>query len=156
MRGSCATSTCCRKSAGSPTSTACCTATPSGTSPEDTSTGADLRGEPPTVTASTSSSNALKFSPDGGSVSVSVSDGTRYAEIRVRDDGPGLPPEQLEKVFTPFHRAPGADAVPGVGLGLTIVRQIAERHGGLVRVESVLGAGATFVVRLPLRSNGRA
>lgn len=100
-------------------------------------------------------SNALKFSLDGGtvSVSVSVSFDTRYTEVRVRDDGPGLPPEQLEKIFTPFHRAPSAEAVPGVGLGLTIVRQIAERHGGLVHVESVLGAGATFVVRLPLRDD---
>lgn len=96
-------------------------------------------------------SNAVKFSPDGGSVRVSVTDDGREAEIRVHDDGPGLPAEQLEKVFAPFHRAPGAAAVPGVGLGLTIVRQITERHGGRVHVESSLGAGATFVVRLPLR-----
>lgn len=95
-------------------------------------------------------SNAVKFSPDGGVVHVSVTDDGRAAEIRVRDDGPGLPPEQLDMIFTPFHRAPGAAEVPGVGLGLTIVKQIAERHGGRVHVESVLGAGATFVVRLPL------
>lgn len=95
-------------------------------------------------------SNAVKFSPDGGYVRVSVTDDGRTAKIRVRDDGPGLPTEQLEQIFAPFHRAPGADTVPGVGLGLTIVKQITERHGGRVHVESVLGAGATFVVRLPL------
>ena len=104
-------------------------------------------------------SNAVKFSPDGGDVRVSVADDGRTAELRVRDDGPGLPPEQLEQIFAPFHRAPGAAAVPGVGLGLTIVKQITERHGGRVDVESVVGAGATFVVRLPLtdgvRTNAR-
>ncbi len=97
-------------------------------------------------------SNAVKFSPDGGYVRVTVTDDGRTAEIRVRDDGPGLPEEQLEKVFAPFHRAPAAADVPGIGLGLTIVRQITERHGGRVHVESVLGAGATFVVRLPITS----
>jgi len=95
-------------------------------------------------------SNALKFSPDDGIVHVSVTADPRNAEIRVRDDGPGLPAEQLDEIFSPFHRAPGAAGVPGVGLGLTIVKQITERHGGRVHVESVLGAGATFVVRLPL------
>lgn len=97
-------------------------------------------------------SNAVKFSPDDGTVRVSVTDDGRSAELRVRDDGPGLPAEQLEEIFAPFHRAPGATDVPGVGLGLTIVRQIAERHGGRVHVDSVLGEGATFVVRIPLTS----
>lgn len=101
-------------------------------------------------------SNAVKFSPDGGYVHVSVTDDGRAAEIRVRDDGPGLPAEQLEQIFAPFHRAPGAADVPGVGLGLTIVRQITERHGGRVHVESTPGAGATFVVRLPLSSGAES
>jgi signal transduction histidine kinase len=100
-------------------------------------------------------SNALKFSPDDGIVHVSVSRDAQHAEIRVRDDGPGLPAEQLDAIFSPFHRAPGAAAVPGVGLGLTIVKQITERHGGRVHAESVVGAGATFVVRLPLGSRTR-
>lgn len=95
-------------------------------------------------------SNAVKFSPDEGCVRVTVTDDGRDAEIRVRDDGPGLPVDELEKIFSPFHRAPGAAQVPGVGLGLTIVKQIAERHGGRVHVESVPGGGATFLVHLPL------
>ncbi len=101
-------------------------------------------------------SNAVKFSPDDGYVHVSVSQDGRDAEIRVRDEGPGLPPEQLEAIFLPFHRAPGAGLVPGIGLGLTIVKQISERHGGRVHVESVLAAGATFVVRLPLVVESKA
>lgn len=101
-------------------------------------------------------SNALKFSRDDGIVRVSVTTDGRDAEIRVRDDGPGLPPEQLEEIFSAFHRAPGASGVPGIGLGLTIVKQITERHGGRVHVDSVLGAGSTFVVRLPLRSEAPA
>jgi len=95
-------------------------------------------------------SNAVKFSPDGRTVCVSLAADGRTAELRVSDEGPGLPPEQLEAVFMPFHRAPDAAAVPGIGLGLAIVKQITERHGGQVHVESVPGAGATFVVRLPL------
>ncbi len=126
----------------------------------------DLTGDSPTVLQGDEAkierlldnlvSNAVKFSPAGGRVRVSVTDDTRYAEIRVRDGGPGLPPDQLEKIFAPFHRAAGAAGVPGVGLGLTIVKQITERHGGRVHVESVLGSGATFVVHLPLTSRGRA
>lgn len=95
-------------------------------------------------------SNAVKFSPDGGTVACCITSEGRTAELRVRDNGPGLPPEQLEQVFAPFHRAPGAGEIPGVGLGLTIVRQITERHGGQVHVESAPGAGATFVVQFPL------
>lgn len=95
-------------------------------------------------------SNAVKFSPEGGYVRVSVTDDGRHAQIRVCDEGPGVPPDQLEAIFEPFHRAPAAASVPGVGLGLGIVRQIAERHGGRVHVESVPGAGATFVVQVPL------
>lgn len=100
-------------------------------------------------------SNAVKFSPDGGYVHVNVTDDGRDVEIRVSDEGPGLPAEQLEAVFSPFHRAPSAVTIPGVGLGLTIVKQITERHGGRVHVESILGAGAVFIVRLPLTGVGR-
>lgn len=100
-------------------------------------------------------SNAVKFSPDGGYVHVSVNDDGRDAEIRVADEGPGLPAEHLEAIFSPFHRAPSAAKTPGVGLGLTIVKQITERHGGRVHVESALGAGAVFIVRLPITSIAR-
>lgn len=94
-------------------------------------------------------SNAVKFSPDEGEVRVGLAADDVGAELRVSDDGPGIPADQLDEIFTPFHRAPGAGAVPGVGLGLTIVKELVQRHGGQVRVVSVVGEGATFVVHLP-------
>lgn len=93
-------------------------------------------------------SNAVKFSPEHSCVRVSVIDDD-FVELRVSDSGPGIAEGQLEQIFTPFHRTPGAAHIPGTGLGLMIVRQIALTHGGRVHAESVLGDGATFVVRLP-------
>ncbi|GAA1124714.1 HAMP domain-containing sensor histidine kinase [Nocardioides aquiterrae] len=99
-------------------------------------------------------SNAVKFSPDGGEVRVVLSEDANGVEIRVRDEGPGIAADEMEDIFVPFHRAPGAATVPGVGLGLTIVKRITEHHGGRVHVESAPGAGATFVVRLPSTDEG--
>lgn len=70
--------------------------------------------------------------------------------ICVEDRGPGVPPDQRERIFEPFYRLPGAsEREGGVGLGLSLVRTIAERHGGLVRCEARDGGGARFVVQLP-------
>jgi signal transduction histidine kinase len=72
------------------------------------------------------------------------------AVIRVSDNGPGVPPDQRERIFEPFYRLPGAsEREGGVGLGLALVRSIAQRHGGSVRCEERLGGGASFVVELP-------
>lgn len=69
----------------------------------------------------------------------------------VEDRGPGVPPELRERVFEPFYRLPGAsERVGGVGLGLSLVKSIAERHGGQVRCEARAGGGARFAVELPL------
>jgi signal transduction histidine kinase len=73
------------------------------------------------------------------------------ALITVEDRGPGVPPELRERIFEPFYRLPGAsEREGGVGLGLSLVRSIAERHGGSVRCESREGGGARFVVELPM------
>ncbi len=73
------------------------------------------------------------------------------AEIRVSDRGPGVPPAQRERIFEPFYRLPGASEREGsVGLGLALVKSIAQRHGGRVHCEARPGGGASFVVRLPL------
>ncbi|WP_309648999.1 sensor histidine kinase [Nocardioides sp.] len=72
--------------------------------------------------------------------------------VSLSDQGPGIPPEQHAAVVAPLHRAPGTAAVPGVGLGLEIVRQIVERHGGTVSISSALGEGASLVLRLPVGS----
>ena len=74
------------------------------------------------------------------------------AVIAVHDFGPGVPPNQRERIFEPFYRLPGAsEREGGVGLGLALVKSISERHGGRVRCEARLGGGATFVVELPMR-----
>ena len=73
------------------------------------------------------------------------------ALITVEDRGPGVPPELRDRIFEPFYRLPGAsEREGGVGLGLSLVRSIAERHGGSVRCESREGGGARFVVELPM------
>lgn len=75
----------------------------------------------------------------------------KVAVIRVTDHGPGVPAELRERIFEPFYRAPGAsERDGGVGLGLALVKSIAERHGGSVRCEAAPGQGACFVVTLPL------
>ncbi|WP_298011717.1 HAMP domain-containing sensor histidine kinase [uncultured Aquabacterium sp.] len=75
----------------------------------------------------------------------------RFVELRVCDRGPGVPPEQRDRIFEPFYRLPGhAEYAGGVGLGLSLVRQIAERHGGKVRCEARQGGGSCFVIHLPV------
>ena len=77
-------------------------------------------------------------------------------ELAVADRGPGVPPEQRDRIFEPFYRMPGhAEHAGGVGLGLSLVRQIAERHGGQVRCEAREGGGSLFVLVLPGWSKAR-
>jgi signal transduction histidine kinase len=75
------------------------------------------------------------------------------ARLEVTDTGVGIPPEDLPKLFDRFYRAPNATAgaVPGLGLGLMIVRAIVEGHDGTIAIDSEVGRGTTFVVELPLR-----
>jgi len=96
--------------------------------------------------------NALRHTPAGGAVAVEVAraDATAVA-LSVRDTGAGLAPEVLPRVFERFVRADESRAADGgAGLGLAIVQRIAELHGGTIRAESVLGAGATFTLTLPV------
>ncbi|WP_157249147.1 HAMP domain-containing sensor histidine kinase [Nonomuraea typhae] len=100
-------------------------------------------------------SNALHHTDPGTPVTVRVGAGARTAFLEVADQGPGLTPEQLERVFERFYRADSARSRRtgedrGSGLGLAIVRALVEAHGGAVRVHSRPGAGATFRVELPL------
>jgi len=81
---------------------------------------------------------------------VQLARGGGHAEITVSDRGPGVPPALRERIFEPFYRLPGAsERQGGVGLGLALVRQIAERHGGTVQCQEREGGGARFVLRLP-------
>ena len=87
-------------------------------------------------------SNATKYSPGGGPITVTVTAAGKYVEVTVADEGIGMTPEQMENLFTMFWRADdSATAVEGTGLGLVVVRYVVEQHGGRVRVESSPGKG---------------
>jgi heavy metal sensor kinase len=102
--------------------------------------------------------NAVKYTPPGGSVTVSLSverrPGDETAVVEVRDTGIGIAPEDLPHIFERFYRAAKdrSRASGGSGLGLSIAHWIAVRHGGEIRAESTLGAGSVFCVRIPVRS----
>ena len=96
-------------------------------------------------------SNAVKFS-EGGDVRVDVAREDGWAVVRVSDEGVGIPVDELERVFARFRRGSNAAGVAGTGIGLAGAREIVEQHGGTIGVESALGEGATFTVRLPLQS----
>src|ERR1041384_3808455 len=100
-------------------------------------------------------SNASKFTPAGGVISVRIRQDETYAEIEVRDTGPGIAAEFLPHVFERFRQADGSTTRThgGLGLGLAIVRHLVELHGGLIAAENESsGTGAVFTVRLPLPS----
>jgi two-component system sensor histidine kinase MprB len=88
--------------------------------------------------------NAGKWTKPGSSVDVTLANG----ELRVRDHGPGISPEDRDRVFDRFYRADTARSMPGSGLGLAIVREVAEAHGGSVSVEDAPGGGALLRLRL--------
>ncbi|HBY45050.1 MAG TPA: two-component sensor histidine kinase, partial [Chloroflexi bacterium] len=96
--------------------------------------------------------NALRYTPAGGTVTVSLRRRGPVAELTVADTGIGIPPEHLPHLFERFYRVDTgrSRAVGGTGLGLSIVRQITEAHGGQVRVRSTPGIGSTFTVALPV------
>ena len=92
--------------------------------------------------------NALQWTPDGGAVTLSLgSDGGRVT-VTVADSGPGIPREELERVFRPFWSRNGQ----GTGLGLAIARELAQALGGRLELESELGRGSRFVLAFPARS----
>jgi signal transduction histidine kinase len=93
--------------------------------------------------------NAVRYTPPGGAVTVRVDAAEDGAAVSVRDTGPGISPEDLDHIFEPFYRGPAQKNIPGTGLGLPIVKRIAERHGGRVEVQTTLGQGSEFQVFLP-------
>ena len=95
-------------------------------------------------------SNAVKFSPSGGDVTVTIDRLEDDAVIAVRDQGVGIFPEDRATIFERFRRGTNVKGIPGTGIGLTLVKEIVEAHGGRIFVESVPGKGSTFTVRLPL------
>ncbi|HSS40820.1 MAG TPA: HAMP domain-containing sensor histidine kinase, partial [Polyangia bacterium] len=93
--------------------------------------------------------NALKFTPRGGEVVVSATLSGDFAEVSVRDNGPGITPELVSRLFQRFVQAHGT-ARRGRGLGLYICRGIVQAHGGTVWVDTAVGRGSTFFFTIPL------
>ena len=94
--------------------------------------------------------NAVKYTPEGGTVTVTVRARGDRVELEVTDNGVGIREDELPLIFERFHRADTARAEDGAGLGLSIARQIAEAHGGTIKATSHPGAGSTFVLTLPI------
>jgi signal transduction histidine kinase len=96
-------------------------------------------------------SNAIKYSPDGGTVRVSASNERGRVLLHVKDDGMGMTAADAGRVFTRFFRSAAVrdGAIPGAGLGLAITKAIVERHGGSISCTSRPGCGSTFTVELP-------
>lgn len=96
--------------------------------------------------------NAVKFSPEGGAVTLMVMDNGGVVEFAVRDEGIGVAPEDAERIFTRFYQAErtAKDHPGGYGLGLAVARVIAQAHGGAITVGSAPGEGATFTLSVPM------
>ena len=100
--------------------------------------------------------NAIKFT-DAGEVRIAATAANDHFTVGVTDTGPGIPQDQLKRVFDQFHQIDNSNtkAKGGTGLGLAIAKQIVEMHGGRIWVKSTLGQGATFQMQLPIRAEFR-
>ncbi|MCO6451937.1 MAG: sensor histidine kinase [Caldilineales bacterium] len=95
-------------------------------------------------------SNAIKYTPEGGQVTVEAVNTAEEIRIQVADTGPGIQPEEQQRVFEPFYRSQQQKRFPqGLGVGLTLARDIVRAHGGELELQSTPGDGSTFAIRLP-------
>jgi PAS domain S-box-containing protein len=103
-------------------------------------------------------SNAIKFTPEGGRVTVGLDHKAGSVSLEVSDTGMGIPPDEQSRLFERFFRTAGAtkNAIQGTGLGLVITKAIAEAHGGRISLESEENVGTTFRVELPLQADVQA
>lgn len=93
--------------------------------------------------------NAIKYTPKGGTVQLTVQDAPMYCAVCVADSGPGIAETEHAKIFARFYRAPSAAQIPGVGIGLYLTRQILRAQNGYIKVSSAPGKGAVFSAFLP-------
>jgi signal transduction histidine kinase len=97
--------------------------------------------------------NALVHTPEGGEVRLEAEASSGWVAVHVDDTGPGIPPEELSRIFERFYqldKARSGSGPRGAGLGLAISREIVEAHGGSLEAQSVVGRGSRFTVRLPI------
>ncbi len=97
--------------------------------------------------------NAIKYTPAGGSVTVSASEYEMFAKINISDTGIGITEEETAKIFTRFYRSPRVRDDQGVGIGLYLAREIISQQGGYIKVKSDIGHGSVFSVFLPKTAN---
>jgi len=98
-------------------------------------------------------SNAIKFTPSGGQISITANVAAGQFVMQVTDNGPGIPAEEQGKIFQPFYRgARGQRVVEGMGLGLSIAYDIVVAHGGEIELESTPGDGSRFTVRIQVEN----
>ncbi len=97
-------------------------------------------------------SNAYKYSPNGGEVKLDVDLTSKAVEIRITDQGMGMSADQIERVYERFYRVDKAGTIPGSGLGMSLVKEIANIHGWSITILSALGQGTTVVVSIPLQA----
>jgi signal transduction histidine kinase len=97
--------------------------------------------------------NAIKYSPNGGTVRFELICQNDRAIFQIQDQGIGIPKEDQPRLFEFFHRAKNVGAITGTGLGLAIVKQCVELHGGDITVKSEVGVGTLFTVTLPLKNH---
>jgi signal transduction histidine kinase len=97
--------------------------------------------------------NAIKYTPQGGSVSISVRNQPDAAVAVFRDTGIGIPAEEQDKIWQRLYRGDKSRSQRGLGLGLSLVKAVVEAHGGEVTVSSKVNEGAEFTVRLPKSSS---
>jgi signal transduction histidine kinase len=95
-------------------------------------------------------SNAVKYSPNAPDIHVRARADEKTVEIAISDSGIGMDAEDLPKLFQPYYRARSATGIAGTGIGLNVVKQVVELHGGTVEVTSELGKGTTFTILLPI------
>ena len=115
---------------------------------------ARIHGDPVKISWAISNliSNALRYTPEGGSVAISSEDDNDAVRLKVSDTGPGIPAEFRNHLFERFTQWDVDGSEPGsAGLGLAIVKDIVEGHGGRIFVDSTMGMGTTFTIELPIR-----
>lgn len=95
-------------------------------------------------------SNAVKYSPPGGTILIRGTTESSWALVSIADRGRGIPEDEQDKIFTPYYRARNSRSVPGAGIGLYVAKRFVDSHGGTIGIESALNAGATVTIRLPI------